>query len=93
MRPDRILVGELRREEATAFKRALLAGHGAVWTTVHASTPEELLLRLSELGAGSRDEWQEILSRKEALVVSLNRKSPRFQGLFQYTHEGRIISF
>ncbi len=90
LRPDRMIIGELRREEIFAYKRALLAGHASVWTTVHAASAEELPWRLAELGAASRREWEEILISHGALVVVLNRQSPRFQGLWQFTKAGAI---
>lgn len=39
LRPDRILLGELRGAEAFAYIRALNTGHGGSITTVHADTP------------------------------------------------------
>jgi type IV secretion system protein VirB11 len=39
MRPDRILLGELRGKEAFAFLRAVNTGHPGSITTVHADTP------------------------------------------------------
>lgn len=93
LRPDRLIIGELRREEISAFKRALLSGHGAVWTTIHAGNVEELPWRLAELGAASREEWDHLLVTHGAYVVCLKRKSPRFQGLFQFTRSGVISCF
>ncbi|MBX3594141.1 P-type DNA transfer ATPase VirB11 [Sphingomonas sp.] len=40
MRPDRIILGELRGEEAFAFLRAVNTGHPGSMTTVHADTPD-----------------------------------------------------
>jgi len=40
MRPDRILLGELRGKEALAFLRAVNTGHPGSITTVHADSPE-----------------------------------------------------
>ncbi len=91
LRPDRIVIGELRRDEIFAYKRALLCGHGSVWTSLHARVPEEIPDRLAELGGASRDEWLGILSRQRAMVVCLNRKSPRFRGLYQF-EENQITS-
>ncbi|MBC7659620.1 MAG: Flp pilus assembly complex ATPase component TadA [Chitinophagaceae bacterium] len=93
LRPDRMVIGELRREEIFAFKRALLAGHASVWTTVHAARAEELPWRLAELGAASRAEWDELLVSHNALVVVLSRQTPRFQGLWQFTQSGLISCF
>lgn len=93
LRPDRMIIGELRREEIFAYKRALLAGHASVWTTIHAANAEELPWRLAELGAASREEWEEILVSHSALVVVLSRQSPRFRGLWQFTDAGIISCF
>ncbi|MEI9902965.1 MAG: ATPase, T2SS/T4P/T4SS family [Asticcacaulis sp.] len=40
LRPDRIIVGEIRGEEATTFLRAINTGHPGSFTTVHANTPK-----------------------------------------------------
>ena len=40
MRPDRIILGELRGSEAFAFLRAINTGHPGSMTTVHADSPE-----------------------------------------------------
>ncbi|GAB6943649.1 type II/IV secretion system ATPase subunit [Vulcanisaeta sp. JCM 14467] len=45
-RPDYIIVGEVRGEEVHALFQASALGHGML-TTFHASTPEELLIRLT----------------------------------------------
>lgn len=88
LRPDRLVVGELRREEVKAYKRALLAGHGSVWTTVHAGSPDELPMRLQELGAAPENEWRRVLMKHEAFVVQLSRRHPRFRGLFRFRDGG-----
>src|SRR5262249_34445305 len=46
MRPDRILVGEVRRGEALDLVQSMLSDHDGALSTVHASTP---LLRLETL--------------------------------------------
>ncbi|HEY5712570.1 MAG TPA: P-type DNA transfer ATPase VirB11 [Allosphingosinicella sp.] len=43
MRPDRILVGELRGDEAYAFLRAVNSGHPGSMTTVHADSAERAI--------------------------------------------------
>lgn len=47
MRPDRILVGEVRHREALTLVMALSTGHGGAWTTLHAKGPEEVFDRLA----------------------------------------------
>ena len=43
MRPDRIILGELRGEEAFAFLRAINTGHPGSMTTVHADSAERAI--------------------------------------------------
>ena len=49
MRPDRIVVGEVRGAEALDMLMALNTGHEGSLTTVHANSPEEALRRLEVL--------------------------------------------
>ncbi|MEM9586231.1 MAG: ATPase, T2SS/T4P/T4SS family [Planctomycetota bacterium] len=49
MRPDRILVGEVRRGEALDLIQSMISGHRGSLTTVHASTPRDALIRLETL--------------------------------------------
>ena len=46
MRPDRIILGELRGPEAFAFLRAVNSGHPGSMTTIHADGPEEAIEQL-----------------------------------------------
>lgn len=49
MRPDRIVVGEVRRGEALDMLQAMIAGHSGSITTVHASSPRAALTRFEML--------------------------------------------
>lgn len=49
MRPDRIIVGECRKDETFDMLQAMNTGHDGSMTTVHANTPSEGLLRLESL--------------------------------------------
>lgn len=49
MRPDRIIVGEVRRGEALDMLQAMIAGHSGSITTVHASSPRAALTRFEML--------------------------------------------
>lgn len=49
MRPDRILVGEVRGAEALDMLQAMNTGHRGSLTTVHANSPEEALERLTTM--------------------------------------------
>jgi pilus assembly protein CpaF len=49
MRPDRIVVGEVRGPEALDMLQALNTGHDGSLTTVHANSPEDALRRIETL--------------------------------------------
>lgn len=49
MRPDRIIVGEVRRGEALDLIQSMLSGHEGSLTTVHANTPRDAAVRLETL--------------------------------------------
>jgi pilus assembly protein CpaF len=49
MRPDRIVVGEVRGEEALDMLQAMNTGHDGSLTTVHANTPRDALGRLETM--------------------------------------------
>jgi type IV secretion system protein VirB11 len=53
MRPDRILLGELRGAEAFAFLRAVNSGHPGSITTVHADSPEGAIDQIALLAMTS----------------------------------------
>ncbi len=49
MRPDRIVVGEVRGEEALDMLQAMNTGHDGSLTTVHANTPRDALSRVETM--------------------------------------------
>ena len=49
MRPDRIIIGEVRRGEALDLIQSMLSGHSGALTTVHANTPAASASRLETL--------------------------------------------
>src|SRR5438445_2466481 len=49
MRPDRIIVGEVRGEEALDMLQAMNTGHDGSLTTIHANTPRDALSRLETM--------------------------------------------
>ena len=78
LRPDRIIVGEIRGEEATTFLRAINTGHPGSFTTVHANTPKGALeqIALMVMQGGTQLTRLETLAYANSLidvVVQLSR--------------------
>lgn len=78
MRPDRIILGEIRGNEAMTFLRAVNTGHPGSLTTIHADSPERAIdqLALLTLQAGSKLGWDDAVRyiRKSIdVVVQLSR--------------------
>jgi pilus assembly protein CpaF len=51
MRPDRIIIGEIRGEEAFDMLQAMNTGHEGSMTTIHANTPRDAISRLESMVA------------------------------------------
>jgi pilus assembly protein CpaF len=51
MRPDRIIVGEVRGEEALDMLQAMNTGHDGSLTTIHANSPRDAISRLETMVA------------------------------------------
>lgn len=82
MRPDRIIMGELRGSEALSFLRAVNTGHPGSITTVHADSPKGALdqLALMAMGAGTHLGRAEIVEYVRGVVdifVQLARRDGR----------------
>jgi len=82
MRPDRIILGELRGEEAFAFLRAINTGHPGSMTTVHADSPERAIeqIVLLTLQAGTqlgRDDVRHYIKSTVDIFVQLTRVAGR----------------
>jgi type IV secretion system protein VirB11 len=78
MRPDRIILGELRGPEAYAFLRAVNTGHPGSMTTVHADSPERAVeqIVLLVLQGGTqlgRDDVKHYVGRTIDVYVQLTR--------------------
>jgi type IV secretion system protein VirB11 len=82
MRPDRIILGELRGREALTFLRAVNTGHPGSMTTIHADSPSRAIdqLALLVLQSGARLSWDEIrryIRLSVDLFVHLEREGGR----------------
>jgi type IV secretion system protein VirB11 len=82
MRPDRIILGELRGAEAFAFLRAVNTGHPGSMTTIHADSPasavEQLAMLVLQGGTKlSRDDVRHYVRQSVDVFVQLSRSSGR----------------
>ena len=78
LRPDRILLGELRGKEAFAFMRAVNSGHPGSITTIHADSPAGALDQIALLALTSGvdlgwDKVQAYVGQVVDVVVQLDR--------------------
>jgi len=80
MRPDRIIVGEVRGEEAFDMLQAMNTGHEGSLTTIHANSPRDAMGRLEQMVsmAGLRMTQSSVRAQIASairLVVQLQRLS------------------
>lgn len=78
MRPDRIVVGEVRRGEALDLIQSMISGHSGSMATIHASTPTDAATRLETLCLMSGVDFPIHVARTQVaaalqLVVQTNR--------------------
>lgn len=78
MRPDRIIVGEVRGGEALDMVQSMISGHTGSMTTVHATSPRDALVRLETLSLMSDVQLPVYVARAQAasainVVVQLTR--------------------
>ncbi len=78
MRPDRIIVGEVRSGEALDMVQSMISGHSGSLTTVHANSAPDALVRLETLSLMSDVELPVYVARAQVasainLIVQLTR--------------------
>jgi len=74
LRPDRIIVGEVRDGAALTLLKAWNTGHPGGVTTIHSNTATSALRRLEQLTAeASHQPMQEVIGEAVDLVISIER--------------------
>jgi pilus assembly protein CpaF len=101
MRPDRIVIGEVRGEEALDMLQAMNTGHDGSLTTIHANSPRDALARLetmvamASLGLPERAVRRQICSALD-VVLQVARMSDGTRKVISFAEvtgmEGDIIS-
>ena len=92
MRPDRIVVGEVRGEEALDMLQAMNTGHDGSLTTIHANSPRDAIARLETMALMANLNLPEKAVRQQiasavAVVVQIARFS---DGTRRITHVTEI---
>ena len=65
LRPDRIIVGEVRSDECLALVQAMNTGHDGSFSTCHANGPLDALLRLESLILQAAPQWPLVAVRQQ----------------------------
>jgi pilus assembly protein CpaF len=95
LRPDRIVVGEIRSGEALDLIQAMTSGHGGCLTTVHATYPRDTLTRLETMCLMSDVEMPLVAMRLQIasginILVQVSRLS---DGRRKVTHISEVLGF
>ncbi len=90
LRPDRIVVGEIRGGEALELIQAMTSGHGGCMSTVHATAPKDTLSRLETMALMSDVELPLLALRSQIasaidIVVQTARLSDGSRGITHIT--------
>jgi pilus assembly protein CpaF len=93
MRPDRIIVGEVRGEEALDMLQAMNTGHDGSLTTLHANTPRDALGRLEVMvGMANANMGVRAIRQQIASAVDLFIQTSRFSdGTRRVTHITEVV--
>jgi len=92
MRPDRIVVGEVRGEEALDMLQAMNTGHDGSITTVHANSPRDAISRIETMALMANLNLPEMAMRQQIaaaiqIIVQVSRMS---DGSRRVTHVSEI---
>lgn len=93
LRPDRIIVGEVRSGEALELINAMNTGHKGCMGTIHANTPEDAIVRLEALAQGGDAKISEKALRSQVssaveVIVQVSRYS---DGSRRISHISEIL--
>ncbi len=95
LRPDRIVLGELRGKETVSFLRAINTGHPGSFSTIHANSPkgalEQIALMAMQTNIGlTRAETLVYAASLIDVIVQLDRSNGR-RGISAIADAGRLL--
>lgn len=92
LRPDRIVVGEVRDGAALTLLKAWNTGHPGGVATIHSNTAMSALRRLEQLTAeASHQPMQEVIGEAVDLIISIER-TPRGRRVRDVIHVERFVN-
>ena len=96
LRPDRIVLGELRGAESVSFLRAINTGHPGSFSTIHANSLrgalEQLSLMVMQTGIGlTRSDTIAYAASVIDVVVQLSRDSTGKRGIAHIAQSGELV--
>lgn len=93
MRPDRIILGEIRGREALDMLQAMNTGHDGSMSTVHANTPRDALIRLETMVAmGGMDLPQTALRQQISSALDVIVQTQRLpDGTRKMTYFSEVV--
>jgi len=101
MRPDRIVVGEVRGDEALDMLQAMNTGHDGSLTTIHANAPRDALTRLETMVAMANLNIPESAIRRQVasaldMIIQVSRMSDGTRKLINISEvvgmEGDVVT-
>ncbi|MEO0514663.1 MAG: ATPase, T2SS/T4P/T4SS family, partial [Planctomycetota bacterium] len=93
LRPDRIIIGEVRGGEALDMIQAMTSGHGGSMGTLHANTPADALNRLETMALMSKVELplQALRSQVSSAIDLVVQMSRQIGGRRLVTHISEVL--
>jgi type IV secretion system protein VirB11 len=98
LRPDRIIMGEIRKENAFGFCSAINTGHAGSMATIHSNSPEaaiDAVLNRVLMNGEALESTMNILRRQLMDdihgVVQLNRKKGKVVGYYKEIKDGEFV--
>jgi pilus assembly protein CpaF len=90
MRPDRIIVGEVRGEEALDMLQAMNTGHDGSVTTIHANSPRDAIARMETMALMANLNLPEKAIRQQiasavTIIIQISRMSDGTRRLTHFT--------
>jgi type IV secretion system protein VirB11 len=91
LRPDRIIVGEVRDGAALTLLKAWNTGHPGGLCTIHSNTAKSALQRLEQLTAEvSQQPMQAVIGDAVDLIISIER-TPKGRRVSEILHVSRFV--